>query len=577
MNLPIQKRLRIAFWALAILLGASQAWVSRFDLVNDTVSYLDMGDFFFHGHPAALINGIWSPLYAFLLGATLAISKPSLHDEYPVIHLLLFFIFLFAVACFDFFIQQLPFLRRISHLENSLSPSDWPWLTVAYTIFLWSSLGLIGTYETNPDMLVAALFYLSCGLLLRIACTHATWKTYLALGVVLGLSYLTKGVMFPLSLILLATAWLAAKQNSRRVLISVAAFFVISVPFIAALSLQKGRLTTGESGKYNYAVHVNGIPRHHWQGGSSSAGLPIHPTREIFSSPDTFEFKTPLPGTYPAWYDPTFWYEGVTPHFHPRQQLRAIFRNLHFEFLTVFYALNGIFFSTLLIVVYEAKSKLRVLENLFRSWFLLVPSAIGIALYAFVHYETRYVGPFFAVLGVCLFACIFWADDFPTRRLFSGIAALQVLVFLGLFAVPAIAGVRHTWTSDAGSYQDIAEGAKKLGLRPGDQIASLNFSNLGTVMWARLARLQIIAEVYYWPGGHEGSPQSFWGSDPATQEKVLQRLAQTGAKAVVSSDIPSGSEASHWSRIGNTGYYLRWLNSEAVASEKSVSDSNGPK
>ncbi len=57
-----RSRIRIIAWILAAVLGAAQAWISRFDLVNDTVSYLDMGDYFFHGHPAAIINGIWSPL-----------------------------------------------------------------------------------------------------------------------------------------------------------------------------------------------------------------------------------------------------------------------------------------------------------------------------------------------------------------------------------------------------------------------------------------------------------------------------------------------------------------------------------
>ncbi len=567
MNTPLQKKIRIAFWVLSIVLGAAQAWVSRFDIINDTISYLDMGDYFFHGHPAAIINGIWSPLYAFLLGGTLAIFKPSLNMEYPAIHLLLFFIFLFTLACFDFFLCQMARLRRFSPSGNSASPPSVSWITIAYIIFLWSSLGLICVYQTNPDMLVAAFFYLSCGLLIKISEGQANWKTFLGLGVTLGLSYLTKGVMFPLSIILLATAWLVAKQKSRLMLVSIGAFILITLPFIAALSAQKGHLTFGESGKYNYAVHVNGIALHHWQGDIRTDEVPLHPTREIVHSPATFEFKGPLPGTYPAWFDPTFWYEGVKPHLHAGEQIKNASKNFYFEFETIFYALNGILFATLFLAFYEAKSKLPIFENAFRCWFLIVPSLLAMGLYALVHYETRYVGPFFAVLGVCFFSCIFWADEFHKRRLYAGIAILQLGIFLWLVALPAVSGLRHPWSSEKGSYQEVAQGAIEMGLHPGDQIASLDFSNLGTAMWARLARIQIIAEVYYWPNGHEGTENCFWRADQASQEKVLQRLSQTGAKAVVSSDVPKGPGAEQWSRIGNTGYYLLWLNSAADGSQ----------
>lgn len=72
-------------------------------------------------------------------------------------------------------------------------------------------------------------------------------------------------------------------------------------------------------------------------------------------------------------------------------------------------------------------------------------------------------------------------------------------MFLWLVALPAVFHFRHPWIAEKGSYQAVAEGAAKMGLHPGDQVASLNFSNLGTAMWARLARIQIIAEVIIGP------------------------------------------------------------------------------
>ena len=552
----------MVFWALSIFLGLAQAWESRMDIVNDTISYLDMGNYFFHGHPAALINGIWSPLDAFLLGATLRILKPSLQMEYPAVHLLTFLIFLFTLVCFDFFLCQ---LSRLAPDSSSGLRSDWPWISIAYAIFLCSSLLWISVYQTNPDMLVAAFFFVSCGLLIRISVGLASWKPFLVLGVTLGLSYLTKGVMFPLSLVLLATAWLVAKKKPSYILISVTAFLLISVPYIVVLSMQKGHLTVGETGIYNYVVHINGIPRHHWQGGPDGAGVPAHPTRQVFSSPAAFEFNGPLPGTYPVWYDPTFWYEGVKPQVHVREQIHAVVRNLAGEFETVFYALNGVIFTTLFVVLYEARNKPRVLENLYRCWFLIVPCVLGLGLYALVHFEARYGAAFLAVLGVCLFSSVLCAEDFPKRRLFSGVAIVQLGVLLWLIAPPLLFHLRHPWTSDKGSYQAVAESALEMGLRPGDQVASLEFSSLTTALWAHLARIQIIAEVYYWPGGPEGDRSGFWDADLTTQTELLERLRQSGAKAVISSESPRGPGAARWSRIGNTDYYLLWLNPPTLA------------
>jgi hypothetical protein len=148
--------------------------------------------------------------------------------------------------------------------------------------------------------------------------------------------------------------------------------------------------------------------------------------------------------------------------------------------------------------------------------------------------------------------------------LLSGVAVLQFVMFFGLVGFPALLHVIdiHPWharEAERASYQQVAAKVAEMGLRPGDPIASLNFSNLGNAMWAHLARVQIIAEVYYWPGQPEAANNNFWNADPLTQERVIQKLSQTGARAVISRDAPSGAGAGRWVEIGTTGYYLYWL------------------
>jgi hypothetical protein len=556
-------RIRLTFWALGAVLGFSQAWTSRLNVLDNTVSYLDMGAYFFHGHHWAIINGFWSPLYALLFGLTIAVFKPSLYWEYPTVHLLVFIIFLFAMTCFDYF------LRRSMQLRSDFDPEkggsselDWVWITIGYTIFLWCSLQLIGVNKETPDMLVAGFFYLSCGLLVTISTGRAKWQAFLGLGLTLGLSYLTKFVTLPISLLILVTAWLLAKQKARYVVISAIAFVAVAAPFIATLSAQKGRFTYGESGTYDYAVTVNGIPHHHWQGDSK---MPLtHPTREIFAAPATFEFREPFKGTYPPEYDLTYWYEGVKVHVHIGQELKVLAANLFYEFETLFYSLNGIVLTTLFLALYGTGRGWLILKDVLRYWFLILPCVATAGLYALVYYNTQYLAASFVVLLPCLFLSTAFTVDLPKSRLLSGVAVLQFVMFFGLVGFPSLLHVLdihplHARVAEKASYQQVAEKATEMGLRPGDEIASLNASNSGMAMWAHLARVRIIAEVYYWPGQPEGATNNFWSADPLIQERVIQKLSQTGARAVISQDTPSGAGAGRWLEIGTTGYYLYWL------------------
>ncbi len=395
-------RIRLTFWALGAALGFAQAWTSRLDAIDYTVSYLEMGGYFFHGHHWAIINGFWSPLYAFLFGLTITVFKPSMYWEYPTVHLLVFIIFLFTMTCFDYFLRQSMQLRSDFDPEKKGSSElDWVWITIGYTIFLWSSLQLIGVNKETPDMLVAGFFYLSCGLLVTISTGRAKWETFLGLGLTLGLSYLTKFVVLPICFLILVTAWLAAKQKARYVVISAIAFVAIAAPFIAALSAQKGRFTYGESARYDYAVTVNGIPHHHWQGDSK---MPLtHPTRQIFAAPATFEFREPFKGTYPPEYDLTYWYEGVKLHVHIRQEIKVFASNLFYEFETLFFSLNGILLTTLFLVLYETGRGWLILKDVLRYWFLIVPSVATAGLYALVLLQSRNIS--LPLLWCCCCAC----------------------------------------------------------------------------------------------------------------------------------------------------------------------------
>src|SRR5271167_2080067 len=197
----------VRFWALAIIVatGLVRAWVGRYSMDPDGICYLDLGDAFVHRKWFDAVNGYWSPLYAWLLGSVMFLTKPTRQWEFPAVHLVNFIIYVAALAGFEFFLRSL--LPSDSSARNEATGakdaggacagalSRAALLAIAYSLFLWTSLELISIWGVSPDLCVAGLVYVIAGLLLRIR-RKSSLSLYLILGVVLGLAYLTKAVMF---------------------------------------------------------------------------------------------------------------------------------------------------------------------------------------------------------------------------------------------------------------------------------------------------------------------------------------------------------------------------------------------
>ena len=561
---------------------------------TDTISYLDMGDYFLKGEWSTALNSYLCPLYPGLLGLTLAIFKPSAYWEYPVVHLVLFGIFLFAFWCFDFFLRQMILLRRQQSSAAELHVPDWIWMTIGYTLFLWASLELIRVSETNPDMLVAAFFYLASGCLVRIRRGNAGWATYSGLGLALGLGYLTKAAMFPISLLCLGTAGLmcfGSRRATLGVLGSSLLFVAVSTPLIVALSVKLGKPTFGEAGMYNVLQDIDHVWPYYWQGDGGQYGYPLHPPRKIFERPATFEFASPVGGSYPVWYDPSYWVEGAKP----RYQLGEMAKNLVANLIAAtgpaaqtwplrppawVFGLNGSIVAGLFILFYSSGRGWLIFKDVGEFWFLLIPSIAVLAIYGTLHVELRYIGGFVAVAISCLFFSIHMPPAPETRNLFSAVALLLLVMFvspIGPDPIPkhigSVLALAKSLNAERNPNEEVVRGLQAVGLRPGDSIASLEDSacaarvgNLeklcvGASFWARLGGFRIVGEIYYFPDRPETLANNFWDADPERQQNVLHALAATGARLAVSLHEPRGPDAASWTRVGRTDYYVHWLQS----------------
>lgn len=558
--------LEIGFWLMAFVLGFLHVWAEHHYLTNaDAMSYLDIAEAYLRRDWHTAVNAYWSPLYSWLIALALLVVKPSSYWKFAVVHLVNFAIYLFALGCFGFLIHELVRLHRSLRGEllaaSLVILPDWALVALGYSLFIWSTLYLIIVPEESPDMLVASLVYLACGILLRIRRQPSSWVSFVFLGTALGFGYLAKSVMLPMALIFLAASMFSIGSLRRalpRVAVALAFFLLIAGPFVFAISQAKGRLTFGDSGRLNYLWSINQIPAH-WQGEEPGNGKPKHPTRRIFDTPPIYEFGDPVGGTYPVWYDPSYWYEGGVSHFDLRQQLR-VFGNAAQAYYELFHKWGlqyGLLVGLLSLYLMGRRGWL-LLYDLTSHWSLIIPAMAGIGLYAFVNVQGRYVASFFVLLWLGLFSAVHLPYTPESQRLIRSITIvlMAVMIFTAVASSSreAILTARYLVAGEDRSAHEqwqVAEGLGEIGMAPGDKVAVIG--SPVRAFWAHLAGLQIIAEI------ESGNTGTFWEADLTLKHEVIKTFARTGAKAIVAEKPPSGADFSGWQKIGNTDYYIYLL------------------
>ena len=556
--------LRAIFWFLAILLGALQVWAFRYNMDPDGTSYLDIGDAYLRGEWDVAINAIWSPLLSWILGLALSILKPSPYWEFPVVKLVSFLIYLVTLLCFEFFLREFIFYyqEKVSQVSpnRSFRVPKWVWVVLGYTLFIWSSLHWIGGIEElHPDMCLAAFVYLASGIVLRARVQSRGWFNFILLGVVLGLGYLAKTVMFPLAFVFLLVGIFSVGNLRRalpRALVALLVFTIIVTPFIGALSLAKGRLTFGDAGKLNYAWYVNQVPPLPPLKDKNRLrpviGTYEHPPRKIFDNYPVYEFGTTVGGSYPYWYDPSYWHEGLKPKFDLVKQLRAS-KRVFISYYKLF--LGDLIFIYLILVCVGGRFRLAI-KDLIENWRILIPAAAGLGIYLLVgitgwHLQ-RYTAPFVMLLFAGVFSSVRLPDSQQTKRWVAGITIATLIFVGGSLSLQASKDLVKGFTSEHIQWQ-VADGLNQLGIRAGEKVAILMRapSSKAFPYWARLGRFKVVAEIAH--------PTSFWATDAATRSEIYKAIEKTGARAIVQLKFLDSASTTGWQRIGNTDYYVYFL------------------
>jgi hypothetical protein len=558
------RRLEISIWSLAIILGFVHVWANHHYLVNsDAMSYLDIAEAYLRRDWLAAVNTYWSPLYSGLIALALCLVNPSPYWKFAVLHLVNFAIYLFALGCFGFLMREQLRRNRAERAEVAyLTLPEWGLMALGYSLFIWSSLFLVTVSFESPDMLVAAFVYLASGILLRIRRRPRRWLPFFLLGLVLGFGYLAKSVMLPLALVFIVAGMLATgslREGLPRIVVTILLFVVVAAPFVLSLSRSKGRFTTGETGRLYYFWTTNRLPFYHWQGETPGTGQPLHPTRKIFDDPPAYEFGDPVGGTYPVWYDPTYWHEGGINHFAFKQQVRIVVENAkrYYELFHLWGLQYGLLVG--LLTLYLMGLKARTLrKDLIRQWSLILPAMAGIGLYLLVNVQGRYVASFVVLLWLALFSAVRLPEQPQSEKLINSITI--ILIASMIFTTIASSSRETTLTIsqlvagenvlDHEQWQ-VAEGLRESGLNPGDRVAFIGDSF--RAFWAHLLGARVTAEI------RKDRISSFWEADARVKSEVIKAFAGTGAKVMVAERPPHGTDLNGWKKIRSTEYYVYML------------------
>ncbi|MFC6646090.1 hypothetical protein ACFQBQ_10960 [Granulicella cerasi] len=557
--------------ALLILLACGYAWVDAYVMDGDGTAFMDIAAGLVSGHSHLAINGYWNPGYPALLAIGRKLAHATFSSEYMVARWTNVFIFSATLFISIFFVSMLARLRqRFAPVDSVPALSERTLQLLALSLLGMSAGRELPITAVRADTLLLALLLLAAALVMRLLTEAELW-IYPALGLVLGLAFLTKSFAFLPSVLLLVALFIAAvvrrkSSATQRVLpvgvIAAGALFALTAgPYIAAISHQLGHFSTGDSARMNYSFFVDQTPRwHEWfhHDLGHAGGTFVHPEEAVMSTPPVFSYAAHPVGTYPLWFAPAYWTLGLKPNVWPHGHVVRLVRCS--ELLVRFLLARPEPFVLLFALLLAGGARWPASRQGW-SW-AAMPGLWGLlmlGIYYPVDLQDRYLTAPFLLVVLTLFAVLRQSKPDEARP-FSASFALVVL-FAGLIAAQAVTYQLETRREN--SVRGISHGRDTevipagdalvaMGIQPGDNVAC--FGGKACYLdhyWARVAGAQILEEVES-PDDQPALP--YWKTLNNTAA-VQAKLHELGARVLVARFPEVAAKPAGWVQLGHTEFF----------------------
>ena len=552
---------RILLSAFALFLAFAQTWTTRGLWDPDGVSYSDIAKAYLRGDWHNALNSYWSPLYSWLLAIGYVVFRPSMRWETFVSHAINFLAFLGALLAWNWLLNE---------WERWQGPPQHRILVevAGFSVITWAGLHLVGLGFTSADMIVLALTFVLAAVLVRVRRGAAGTADFLIMGLALGFGFLAKaGFETLIPLILAEAAILLHSIRDRRLYLAAALTALISLPFIAALSVAKGHFVVNDSGKVNYSAAVTGMSLEGWKQEQYWPGSKArHPFTILLDHPRVLGFESHLVGTTPVHYDPSWWWEGIPDGVNWPRQLMVIWSNIGYC-VTRFALCPALILGIVCVLWGAGPHMLRILS---KAWFIWAPAFIALSVYCLVYALTRYLAGGFCLLAFCVIACG-WRVQLPRWTATVTVVLILASCFwtrkIEFFWIPRAFAKDVIGRGDPLELTDItvARKLKQAGLQPGDRVALIG--NSIDAAWLSLLGGTTVAAVpetigfddttlgRHQTATHEKS-DAFWGSNAAMKQQVFDAFQRVGAKWVVASNVPNWANTAGWNIAA---YTIPWV------------------
>jgi hypothetical protein len=570
---PWMRRLWPVYCLVVAVATLGYARWDPYQIDGDAVSYMDIADLIRTHAWAGVVNGYWHPLYPALLAVGHGVFRATRFDELQAYYFVNFAVFLLQLVAVVWFVDALVRLRGSGYLLER-----WALRYLGVGLLVVALQRELSLGKVRPDGLLQALLLMGvAALLMHLATGRLGYAV--GMGLAFGLAYLTKSFALVFAGLAIAVMVLlrfvlqrvAVGRALSAGLVGVVCFAGVAGPYVAALSRQRGRLDLGDSGSLNYAWYVAGLGKMHLQNdqperfGSASGHLK-HPNAVLLREPLVVSYKAVTFGTYPDWFDPAYWNDGIQTRFDARGEVRQVARN---AVLAVRYLLNHpegwLLFGVIVAVGGRLSFGWRIGAG---EAFWMVPVGLGVALfviYGLVNLEERYVTVGYLLILIPLFACLREGGVFA-RETAPALVVLLAMLAVGGSVRTVLELRRQLSPGRAGWYQtDVFRAAAALhamGVEPGDTVACIGTrACLYDFYWARLAGVRVLTDIYV--------PETALYPALAAMENREQAYAVVrgqGAKVLVGYfDEPGRMNgatgvSAGWRELDGTPYYAYPLN-----------------
>lgn len=513
---------RLSIVLVGLVLVVLKAWIWRHSIVfGDIIQYLDMGDYFLSGQFDKAVSACWSPLYPISLGLFLKVFGVSLQAAIGGMRV---FNCLVAIGCFASFLVMFRTLRyyvltqfrKHQDLRRQLPSPAW-FTTAGIAVATFVFCGLSTPAVDTPDMLTALLLCW-CFNALLLCIIRPRIRNAVALGVSLAMTYLCNAVgilMFPLFLLVL---WMKTKRR-RICAVAAAAFIVIALPWITAISIKQGSPTVSTRW---FATHVKTALAITPYNSPSYLKTLRHPPGVICVWPRVLDFSA-SDGTNPQSWDLNRWVEGMPLPLMPDVLFVMLISNIWF------YLRTFVIFLLLVLLIPHQNTKPGVSRRAFMSTrvITLIPFAMlvlfGVSTNLYVYgFAVRFVLVPILLLMISIVllqkvkdsAPVSWRPNIPSVAMTSLVSLALVCQLFFLLPLCARTGSN---LSNA-----VASSLIGLGINPGAHFAYMTSND---ELWVREIGGRATTAIYV--------PQSFFALEDNQRRRLTDRLKAGHIDAIV--------------------------------------------